>query len=269
MRDAGLPRMKLLPGKVLEELGRIPRSTELRDDGEPYTVDALEIIEQEMIKREEEQEGNKLWKLGQVDMPSFILAFFSHRWLQANYSTLHQRDVGWGSAEWEEARQADGHYVGMPDNGSNDKARDLIEWMKWIKWRTELLNGRLGEERREARRKLRRGRRGESVEGKAGPDRMDEMERGGDRGCDTPLPPIWRLGPEIIKNAREDNKRKQTHLGGFLNEYVTRNCKDIYFFIDWSCVDQTNPMAEIAALPAFVSSCSMIASYWTEEYKGR
>ena len=60
MRDAGLPRMKLLPGKVLEELGRIPRSTELRDDGEPYTVDALEIIEQEMIEREEKGEGKGL-----------------------------------------------------------------------------------------------------------------------------------------------------------------------------------------------------------------
>jgi hypothetical protein len=34
-------------------------------------------------------------------------------------------------------------------------------------------------------------------------------------------------------------------------------------------LSQTNPVAEIAALPAFVSSCSLIASYWTEEYRGR
>jgi hypothetical protein len=33
--------------------------------------------------------------------------------------------------------------------------------------------------------------------------------------------------------------------------------------------DQTNRVAEICALPALASSCSLIASYFTEEYKGR
>jgi hypothetical protein len=182
MRQAGLPRMKLLPGKVLAELGRIPRSTEVREDGEPYTVDALE-----MIGREGSDERA---------MPKSIIAFFSHRWLRANFSTLHQRDVEWGSAEWLEATKAEGHYVGMPDSNSDAKVRDLIEWMRWLKWRTS-------------------------------------------------------------------RQRK------FMGSYLTQGCKDIYFFIDWSCVDQTNPVAEICALPAFVSSCSLIASYFTEGYKGR
>ena len=55
----------------------------------------------------------------------------------------------------------------------------------------------------------------------------------------------------------------------FMDNFLTQKCKDIYFFIDWPCVDQKDPVAEICALPAFVSSCSLIASYYTEEYKGR
>ena len=324
MHDAGLPRMKLLPGKVLEELGRIPRSTELRDDGEPHTVDALEMMEQEMIEREQKKKDGK-----RVDqMPSFILAFFSHRWLRANYSTLHQKDVGWGSAEWEEARQADGHYVGMPDNEGNDKAQDLIEWMKWIRWRTENFVMPIWEEmeREEEPDKVEEMERGEGpdrveemergegpdrveeTERGEGPDRVEEMEAANDDELDELLLLLERgegpdrveemergegpdrveetergegpdrveetergedLGQRIDEARLEDRRRRQTHLGGFLSTYVTRNCSDVYFFIDWSCVDQTNPVAEIAALPAFVSSCSMIASYWTEEYKGR
>ena len=54
-----------------------------------------------------------------------------------------------------------------------------------------------------------------------------------------------------------------------MSNYLTQKCKDVYFFIDWPCVDQTNPKEEICALPAFVSSCSLIASYFTDEYKGR
>jgi hypothetical protein len=183
MHEAGLPRMRLLPGGVLEELGRIPRSTDKREDGEPYTVDALEMIEREGSADDSE-------------MPSSIIAFFSHRWLPANFSTLHQKDVEWGSAEWLEAAVAEKHYVGMPDSEGNDKARDLIEWMRWLKWRT----------------------------------------------------------------SRETK---------FMENYLPRKCRDVYFFIDWPCVDQTDPVAEICALPAFVSSCSLIASYFTEEYKGR
>ena len=182
MRDAGLPRMRLLPGEVLEELGRIPRSTERGEDGEPYTVDALEMIESEGFDDD-------------VGTPNSIIVFFSHRWLRANYSTLHQRDVEWGSAEWKAAKE-EGHYVGMPDSEGNEKVQDLIEWMRWLKWRT----------------------------------------------------------------SRETK---------FMENYLAQDCQDVYFFIDWPCVDQTNPEAEICALPAFVSSCSLIASYFTEEYRGR
>jgi len=182
MQKAGLPRMRLLPGKILEELRRIPRSTEMDDDGKPYTVDALEMIERE----------GPDW----TGRPKSIIAFFSHRWLRANFSTLHGGDVGWRSSEWQDAINAEGHYIGMPDNPENEKARDLIAWMRWLTWRT----------------------------------------------------------------SRETT---------FMSNYLTQKCKDVYFFIDWPCVDQTNPKEEICALPAFVSSCSLIASYFTDEYKGR
>ena len=102
MHEADLPRMRLLPGKVLEVLGRIPRSTEMRENGEPYNVDALEAIERDG----EDDHG----------MAKAITAFFSHRWFQANYSTLHKRDIVWGSAEYPEAMSTPGHYVGKPDN---------------------------------------------------------------------------------------------------------------------------------------------------------
>ena len=118
MQKAGLPRMRLLPGKVLEGLRRIPRSTEMDDDGKPYTVDALEMIERE----------GPDW----TGRPKSIIAFFSHRWLRANFSTLHGGDVEWRSSEWQDAINAEGHYIGMPDNPENEKARDLIAWMRWL-----------------------------------------------------------------------------------------------------------------------------------------
>ena len=204
IHEAGMPRMRVLPGKVLEELGRIPRSTEMRENGEPYNVDALEAIQ---------RDGDDGW-----GKPNAVIVFFSHRWLQANYSTLYQRDVVWGSAEYLETDRAPGHYTGKPDNDGNDKLRDLLEWMRWYKWRTTI--------------------------------------------------PPWNRGNHNCKECCKYSS-ETVHVHGFLSDYVSRNCSDLYFFIDWSCVDQTNPVAEIASLPAFVSSCTMIASYFTEEYKGR
>ena len=44
---------------------------------------------------------------------------------------------------------------------------------------------------------------------------------------------------------------------------------EIYFWIDWPCVDQTAPGPDMAALPAYVSTCSLILSYWHEDYTSR
>mmetsp|Transcript_33872 Transcript_33872/g.79009 ORF Transcript_33872/g.79009 Transcript_33872/m.79009 type:complete len:220 (-) Transcript_33872:141-800(-) len=50
---------------------------------------------------------------------------------------------------------------------------------------------------------------------------------------------------------------------------LSRVISEVLFFIDWPCVDQTNPMPENIALPAYVSACSGILAYDTAEYRER
>jgi hypothetical protein len=44
---------------------------------------------------------------------------------------------------------------------------------------------------------------------------------------------------------------------------------ELYFWIDWPCVDQSNPSPSMAALPAYVAVCSVISAAWSEEYSRR
>ena len=44
---------------------------------------------------------------------------------------------------------------------------------------------------------------------------------------------------------------------------------ELYFWIDWPCVDQQNPKANIEALPAYVATCHAICAAWNDEYASR
>lgn len=57
--------------------------------------------------------------------------------------------------------------------------------------------------------------------------------------------------------------------GSFSLVTVTQVPAEIYFWIDWPCVDQTNPGPDMAALPAYVAISTAIAAYWNDEYKNR
>ena len=45
--------------------------------------------------------------------------------------------------------------------------------------------------------------------------------------------------------------------------------EEVYFWIDWPCIDQTNPAPGVAALPAYVSTCHAICAAWNDEYADR
>ena len=87
--DAGLPPMRLLSAKKLEELGRIPRS----DEGH-----------QEVVKRCGVDINNR---------PKAALLFYSHRWSRPNWCEVMQLEAAWGSAE-RTAAEAEGAQFGDP-----------------------------------------------------------------------------------------------------------------------------------------------------------
>ena len=44
---------------------------------------------------------------------------------------------------------------------------------------------------------------------------------------------------------------------------------EIFYWIDWPCVDQTNPAADMAALPATAAICHMAVTAWSADYSSR
>lgn len=43
----------------------------------------------------------------------------------------------------------------------------------------------------------------------------------------------------------------------------------VFFWLDWSCVDQNEPAAYTAALPLYMAACSRFALYHTDDWSGR
>ena len=44
---------------------------------------------------------------------------------------------------------------------------------------------------------------------------------------------------------------------------------ELFYWIDWPCVDQSNPAPHMAALPAYVAASSALVSAWSETYVSR
>ena len=60
-----------------------------------------------------------------------------------------------------------------------------------------------------------------------------------------------------------------TQSGAFQSCSVSPHTEEVYFWIDWPCIDQTNPAPGVAALPAYVSTCHAICAAWNAEYASR
>ena len=109
---AGLPAMKVISASTIEQLGRIPRSTE------GHAIDAIDAV------RKHGADDNNYSKA--------VLVMFSHRWKRPQWCEALGKDVAWGSDEHSAALAA-GHYIGDPDDAEHSKARALINWAKWFK----------------------------------------------------------------------------------------------------------------------------------------
>ena len=51
--------------------------------------------------------------------------------------------------------------------------------------------------------------------------------------------------------------------------YERKPLQEVFLWIDWPCVDQSNPMPEIAAIPAYVACCSGIMAAYNDTYMSR
>ena len=51
--------------------------------------------------------------------------------------------------------------------------------------------------------------------------------------------------------------------------HITLDIEEIYIWIDWCCVDQTNPGPDMATLPAYVAVCAMFVAEMNAEYETR
>mmetsp|Transcript_10329 Transcript_10329/g.27167 ORF Transcript_10329/g.27167 Transcript_10329/m.27167 type:complete len:200 (-) Transcript_10329:1276-1875(-) len=111
-RDTGLPRMRVLSNRKLKELGRIPRSHE------GHQEDALAAVE----------------RCGADDSnhPNAVIFFYSHRWARGNWCEELQKELPWGSEEYEQA-VAEGKLVGDPDDAAHSKARALAAYGEWLR----------------------------------------------------------------------------------------------------------------------------------------
>ena len=84
MREAGLPPMLVIPGRVLEDLGRIPHYSEGH---------AVDIIEE--LKRHDKDSKNR---------PRAVTVYLSHRWLRPGWNEDLQKEMEPLSREVDEVR---------------------------------------------------------------------------------------------------------------------------------------------------------------------
>jgi len=189
LKQAGIPPMKVLPMSTLIELGRIPHSSE------GFAIDAADALA-----------GFPQAKLSRPMAPIY---FFSHRWLRPDWCEALQKNVAYGTEEWQQA-QAAGHRAGDPDDTAATKARSLIQTLKWL------------------------------AEEHAREQAMSWEE--------VPMKLFMACGHELYKE---------------------QPLREVLLWIDWPCVDQSNPLPEIAALPAYVACCSGIMAAYNETYMTR
>ena len=187
LKQAGIPPMKVLPMTKLIELGRIPHSSE------GFALDAAEAL--------------AAYPEAKLSRPLAPIYFFSHRWLRPDWCEALQKDVAYGTEEWEQARRS-GLRMGLPDDAGDTKARSLIQTLRWF---------------------------------------VEEHSR----------------------TQAQSWEEKCMYMMGERHLYKRKPLEEVFLWIDWPCIDQNNPLPEIAALPAYVSCCSGIMAAYNETYMTR
>jgi hypothetical protein len=272
IKSAGLPPMRVVRLSTLIELGHIPCSTQ------GHAVDALQAVQSLLVAPESEWDP-----FTHAHLHAPLLVFFSHVWARPNYCAAHDKEFHVGTDEWKRAI-ADGHQVGLPDDPDNAKAKALIHWGKQEMW-----------ERRKRAETLVRG----CVK------RYNKRVAEGESWVEVTSHVFFALYIAIVLVAwRVDNwwiclcvlpaelaRSACTTIGREMEcckkaaiTVTGRRAKDVeeevaatlanlptevLYFIDYTCVDQKNPSAEIGALPAFVSACSEVLANYDEGYGER
>ena len=119
--EAGLPKMRVISNAKLAELGRIPRSNE------GHQEDALEVVK-------------RLGWSPVESKPIAVLLFYSHRWSRPNWCEALEKDVLWGSEEWQTAK-LQGEAIGDPDDAAHSKALALVQFAKWFERAAKRFSG--------------------------------------------------------------------------------------------------------------------------------
>lgn len=155
----------------------------------------------------------------------------SDRWERPNWCANLKKDLFYGTPEKQRAMAA-GEIVGDPDDDDRSKARAVIQWGRWLMWL--LRNFKM----------------------------LDTFS------------PAFRGGfamniKEVCFETRPGSIHGSMSISSPCDVTDSLLCTQVLFFIDWPCVDQENPVPEIAALPAYASACSGILSFYTPEYQSR
>ena len=120
IEKSGLPRMRVVPNKKLEEIRRIPRSSA------NMQVDALEAVRSCGVEKSAHRR------------PRAVLLFISHRWARPDWCEELQAELPWKDT-FDEVNQdrkkamEEGKHIGHPDDAYGSKARALCEYAKWFK----------------------------------------------------------------------------------------------------------------------------------------
>ena len=75
---------------------------------------------------------------------------------------------------------------------------------------------------------------------------------------------LWEHG-KIMEGLQWHIQRRRMRVLRDLSQLPT----EVLFFIDYTCVDQENPRAEISALPCYISACSEILVHYDPQYFDR
>jgi hypothetical protein len=252
IKNAGLPPLRVVRLSTLIELGRIPRSTE------GHAVDALQEFTRLDGERPSTAHPDRIWRNGHSHLHAPLIVFFSHRW----------------------ARPVEG----FPDGPDNTKARALIHWAKQELW-----------ERRKQTEVLVRG--VVTIVNRA----VEEGEGwklviahvflviqlaivlvawavGNWWFCLLILPGLLLCAACQAIGSRSEACRKAAikltgryakEVGDEVASHIADLPTEVLFFIDYTCVDQQNPSAEVGAIPAYVSSCSEILAHFDQMYSQR
>ena len=156
---------------------------------------------------------------------------FSHQWLRPNWCEAKKADLAWGSPERAQAAD-EGLIVGDVDSADHEKAKALGKWAKWLVWTSS----------RKAHRWISRCR------------PQTSSSTSWRRPCTPPSPP-----PPPTRTLWPSSSRPTSRSTS--GSTTARRCR--------TRETPAQIVPYMAALPAAVAVCAVVATYWTEAYESR